>query len=266
MLKNFAIALLLSVVCIHNVCAQEEKSREVRSEHFLVYYPESVDESYARGIADTAEGYYRDITQEFNLVRDKLWLWENRAKIFIAKDAQDYHTKYKCPTWSSACVDHEGKVIYTYFDPDQKNRSTVFRHELTHIIFREYVGNGRFPLWLDEAAATYMEDKYEDNSYERRLVILKNAINADQYIKFSDLNQMSAFSLSAESRETVDLFYVESFSIVSFMVKRYGRDNFSQFLYFLKNGSTFEEAIPKTFQSVRTIDDLEAQWKKFYTE
>ncbi|MDD5584363.1 MAG: peptidase MA family metallohydrolase [Candidatus Omnitrophica bacterium] len=263
-MKSFAIALFLSVACLNGACAQQEHIREVRSEHFLVYYPEGVDESYARGIADTAEGYYRDITQEFNLIRDKLWLWENRAKIFIAKDEQDYRTKYKCPAWSGACVNHEDKMIYTY--PDQKRRSTVFSHELTHIIFREYVGSGRFPLWLDEAAATYIENKYGGNSYENRLFILKNAMSANGYIKFSDLNQMSTSSLATASRETVDLFYIESFSIVSFMVKRYGRDNFSQFLYFLKNGSTLEEAIPKTFQSVRTIDDLEAQWKKFYTE
>ena len=264
MLRSFVIVLMLSALGVCSAYAQQKDYREFRSEHFLIYYPETIDESYARSTADLAENYYRDITQEFNLVRDKLWLWENRAKIFIAKDAQEYHDKFNCPAWSGACVNYEDKIIYTY--PDQGNRSAIFIHELTHIIFREYVGRGKFPWWLDEAAATYVEDKYSGNRYQGRLGILKNAISNKQYIKFSDLNQMGSSTLDMAAKGTVDLFYIESFSIVSFMVKRYGRDNFSQFLYFLRDGSTFEEAVLKSFQSVRSIDDLEGQWKRFYLE
>ena len=72
MLKSFVVVLMLSVLCVHSAYAQEQSSREVRSEHFLIYYSEGIDESYARSIADMVENYYRDISQEFNLVRDKL--------------------------------------------------------------------------------------------------------------------------------------------------------------------------------------------------
>ncbi|MDD5194346.1 MAG: hypothetical protein PHQ96_01560 [Candidatus Omnitrophica bacterium] len=262
-MKHFIIIFVFNIFIASTVIAANQDSRELRCEHFIVNYSSSIDESYARSVGDIAETYYRDITQEFNLIRDNLWLWDNRAKIYIAKDKSEYCDKFKCPSWSGACVDYENKIIYTY--PNQDKREAIFSHELTHIIFREYVGKGKLPLWLDEAAATYIEDKHS-GGYQRSLYILRNAITNNQYVKFSQLEQMNLSGADAVSQGSVNLFYIESFSIVFFLIKRYGRDNFYQFLYFLRNGYEFGEAMRKGFTSIKNIDDLEDQWKRFYLE
>ncbi|MBU2102057.1 MAG: peptidase MA family metallohydrolase [Candidatus Omnitrophota bacterium] len=266
-MKNFIARCALSVILFgaSPLCAQIPQGyRELRSEHFLIYYPASIDEGYVRSTADVLEGYYRDITQEFNLVRDNLWLWDNRAKVFIAADKQEYVSTFKCPSWSGACVDYRDKIIYTY--PHQHNRASIFAHELTHIIFREYVGSGKLPLWLDEAAALYVESKHVSNPYARSMYLIRRAIKDNTYIKFSDLNQMRPEGLSSSGTGSVSLFYLESYSIISFLVGRYGRDHFSQFLYFLRNGSTIEDALSRSFQSIRSMSELEEKWKKFYLE
>jgi len=68
----------------------EDRYKQLRSTHFIIFYDSQIDKNYASKIKDTAEKFYRVITQEFGLIRDKLWLWESRTKVFIAKDKSDY--------------------------------------------------------------------------------------------------------------------------------------------------------------------------------
>jgi hypothetical protein len=72
---------------------------ELRFPHFIVYYDKSVSESYANKVGDMGERFYMDITEEFNLVRNEFWTWDNRAKIFVAKDKDAFKTSFSCPAW-----------------------------------------------------------------------------------------------------------------------------------------------------------------------
>ena len=271
-MRSFASKIFVSMVFVLSAGIfsayglSEEKLKDLkqlRSEHFIIYYHKDAGERYAYKVKDLCERYYRKVTQEFNLVRDELWLWENRAVIYIAADRDDYVQRFPCPSWSGACVDYTNKKIYTY--PDQYRFEPVLAHELTHIILREYIGKNNLPLWLDEAIAVYMEDKYGGKYYEQSLPVIKEHIKNDTYIKFSKLMQMNSIVLNMQSRDNVDLFYLEVFSISNFLVKRYGRDNFAHFLFFLKNGFTVEEAISKGIPAVRNIEDLEDKWKRYYS-
>ncbi|UCG34824.1 MAG: hypothetical protein JSW17_04840 [Candidatus Omnitrophota bacterium] len=253
---------MLSVCFAPNGISFARDLIELRTDHFIIQYHPDIKHEYVRKVKNMCEELYRKITQEFKLVRDELWLWENRAQVFIAKDRDDYLNRFECPPWSSACVNYHGKLIYTY--PGQKNISSMFAHELAHIIFREYAGWGRLPLWLDEAIAMYIEDKYNTTSYRNQLRILKRLISTDSYIALSELGELSAPELQGKSEDYVKRFYLESFSIVHFLIKRYGRDRFSRFLFFLRTGDDFEKSLSKGFHPLRNMNDLERQWKRFY--
>ena len=241
--------------------AKEKDFRQLRSEHFIIDYKEEVDESYVRKIKRIAEQYYRVITQQFNFYRDKSWVWENRAKVFIANDRDDYLESFECSPWSTACVDYYGKIIYTYLD--QEKFTPVFVHELTHIIFREYIGEGKLPLWLDEGVAVYMEDKYA-HTYSGGTAFLKQKIREDSYIKFSELDSITVQSLNSKGQEYVNLFYLESFSIINFITKKYGKYKFADFLRGLRKGQRVEEALAKVFYDFKDLNKMEAKWKDYY--
>jgi len=241
--------------------AEEDGFRQLKSGHFIINYKENVDNSYVRKIKGTAEKYYRVITQQFNFYRDKFWTWDNRAKVFIASDKDDYLESFDCSPWSSACVDYHNKVIYTY--PAQKISTPVFVHELTHIIFREYIGEGKLPLWLDEGVAVYMEDKYGD-TYRNGIYFLKEEIAKDNYIKFSKLNEIRVRSLNDREQDYINLFYLESFSIINFIMKKYGKHKFSNFLRRLRKGDGLEQALSKSFYDFKDLDKLEEKWKAYY--
>ncbi|MFH1771479.1 MAG: peptidase MA family metallohydrolase [Candidatus Omnitrophota bacterium] len=245
--------------------ADHNDFKELRSEHFIIKYHSDVDTGYVNEIKSLSEDLYRKITEEFRLIRDKLWLWENRARVFIAKDSEDYLNRFSCPSWSGACVEYDSKIIYTY--PHQNNFKSLFAHEMTHIIFREYVNSGRVPLWLDEAIASYIEDKYSDGRHKKRIPWLKRVITEDRYIIFSDLEVITGTDLRNVSSDYVNLFYIQSFSIINFLVEKYGNDNFSRFLFFLRRDHGVDEALAKGFHhSFRNRVNFEKQWKEFYTK
>ncbi len=244
------------------LAAEGKDFQQLRTEHFIINYQDGVSKNYLSKIKNTAEKFYRVITQEFNLIRDELWLWDNRAQVFIAKDRESYLEKFNCSSWSAACVNYRDKIIYTF--PNQSSFSSIFIHELTHIIFRERSGQGNFPLWLDEGAATYVENKHGRKLYSQNLPKLKKLIANDSYINFEELSKLTVESLNSKDKEYVSNFYLQSFSVVNFIIAKYGKYKLSFFLNSLKKGKNFEAAISEISYQLKSLNDLEKQWKRFY--
>ena len=265
-MRNFAVAVIFSIIAsiTFNIPAHAEQGEffQIKTNHFIINYRADVSKDFVFQIKNEAERFYRIITQEFNFVRDESWLWDKRAKIFIAKDKDDYAQSFDCSAWSGACVNYRDKIIYTY--PNQERFSSLFAHELTHIIFREYVGEGELPLWLDEGIATYMENKYGDKRYQNAYQYLKNQISTNNYIKFSKLENITPRGLASESKEYVTLFYVESFSIVDFAMRKYGKYKFSRFLDSLRKGYSLKSSLPKLTYDLKDLSVLEERWKGYY--
>jgi len=269
-LRSFLVVLIISVFINVVGYAASERTledglyKQLRSTHFIIFYDSQVDKTYAAKIKDTAEEFYRIITQEFNLVRDEPWLWEDRTKIFIAKNKTDYLDYFSCSEWSGACVNYQERTIYTY--PDYLRFKPIFIHELTHIIFRERVGMNNLPLWLDEGIAVYTENKYTQDSFGQDIQALKENILSGNYIKFVDLNKITTDSLASKPKDYVRLFYCESFSLVDLMISKYKKYNFNRFIVFLQKGFSVEDALNKCFYAFKGLDGLEKKWKKFYQD
>ncbi|MCF7871024.1 MAG: hypothetical protein K9L95_00045 [Candidatus Omnitrophica bacterium] len=245
-----------------NLRQGDESFYQLRSSHFIINYQEGVDRAYARKIKEKSEHFYKKITQEFHLVRDKLWLWDNRAKIFIAKDKEEYLRNFYCPDWSAACVDYQTKTIYTY--PSQKDFIAILAHELTHIIFREYIERGSLPLWLDEGMALYIEANFAGSEYHDFLYQIQERVKNNNFIPFEKIMNLKTFDLKDKTVSEVNIFYLQSFSMINFIVKRYHKHRFSQFLWNLKNESDVEKALSKTYYHLNNLSNFEEKWKEFY--
>ena len=261
-MKIFALIIIFSLFLNpFNVNAGDLK--ELYSDHFVIVSDKTINQQYLYKVKNMAEYFYKTLTQEFKFIRDEPWLWKNRAKIFVAKDREDYIKKYNCPDWSNACVDYQGKAIFTY--PQQKEFSLILSHELTHIIFREYLGLQKLPLWLDEGMSVYMEYKYEKKPSNDKFVLLKIMLSEGKYIKFDELSKLTPAELKGKSKGYVDVFYTESFSIVNFLVEKWSRYKMSNFFKFIKDGYNVNEALCKAY-NIRTLEELESRWIKFYQQ
>ena len=241
------------------------KYLELRTPHFIIYYDRSVPEPYVSRLGEKAEIFYRRITEEFNFMRDNLWTWDNRAQIFVASDKDCFSSRFGCAAWSVACVDYQKKLIYSYYE--QEGFDKTLAHEMCHIIIREYLGSAQMPLWFDEGMAQYIQEKYAESSHlDLMIPVVRRIVSARKYIGFDSLLTMDLGSLDKLNPEEVEIFYFQSLSVIDFLIKKYGRDIFSYFLFHLRNGDDFHTAFSLSFSQLATPKELEKRWISYYTE
>ena len=258
-MKSLRVKTILTLVfcfCLNaNAFAKEQK--ELRSQHFIIYH-KNVAQSFLNKLQSRAEDYYSDIIQELGFRRSKFWTWGNRAKIYVFDSRQDYLNSTGMASWSGASVDYRNKVINTY--PGSKDFfKNILVHELTHIIFREYVGFGsNVPLWLDEGVAMFMEKKKDEYALKRSLKRLDNAGSLFGFSQLSAIRDVMRFA-----PQQAGVFYTQSRSIVHFLIKRYGRNKFALFCYALKQGRSLEKSLSFAF-GIRKLDELETKWQGYY--
>ncbi|MBI2853596.1 MAG: peptidase MA domain-containing protein [Chloroflexi bacterium] len=114
-------------------------------------------------------------------------------------------------------------------------------HELVHwlihgITFNSY-GAG-LPVWLDEGLAVYGEGNMSPDDK----ALLDKAIAQNRLISVRTLS--SPFSAIPEQAY---LSYAESYSLVAFLIQRYGRDRMSQLLDVFRQGSGYDDAFKQVY-------------------
>ncbi|MFC1592755.1 peptidase MA family metallohydrolase [Candidatus Omnitrophota bacterium] len=230
--------------------------KELRSEHFFIYYKNS-SRDFLDKLRRQAEDYYRNITEELGFRRKKFWTWENRAKIYVFDSHESYIEETNMASWSSASVDYRNKIISTYPDAPELFQN-VLVHELTHIIFREYVGfSSNIPLWLDEGVASFMEQKKDASRIIRGLTALAKNDSLLNLQKLTAISNVLSFP-----QEKANIFYAQSFGLIYFLVDKFNRDDFAELCFSLRRGRTLEKSLYFTY-GINGLDELEAQWRKY---
>lgn len=226
-------------------------AQQLDSLHFRV---RAYGQDQARAVSDSAEASYTRIMTDTNL-----YSFQPRGlyQIVVYADQAEYRRKTGQPEWSGGCS--VGNSIYTFSGPQL---AQTLAHEMTHLIWFEFMG--RVVLdhrWVNEGLAVYEELKAsgalngrQDPFAAARGLLRQQPLTLDQLIHLVP---------ATERERTVTLWYAESESLVQFMIERGGRIGFSQFLYALKDGRPFDEAVGSSFPGVwRTLADLAQAWER----
>lgn len=257
-MKKYLLFFTFIFVFLSPANAQEpERWNATKSTHFIVYYKNSAEEFINQAV-NRAEEYYDYIADDLGFRRFNFWLWDNRAKIYIYDSSRDYQSFTDQPEWSGGCAVVSRKVIHTFVNA-KGFMETVLPHEMGHIIFRELVGfdNNAVPLWLDEGVASYQQKL----KYSLAGKTVRNAIEKGYLINIESLAGLNP--QFAMSNETVQLFYLEAFSIVDFLIKEFGKDSFVLFCQNLRDKRDLERAIASSYP-FSNIKELDRAWKKYY--
>lgn len=255
-MKKIFLSFLIILISSNFAFTGENDWNIARTTHFIVYYKKA-HEDFIDRVMEKAEDYYRKITDELGFSRFNFWLWDKRAKIYIYDTAQDYRLATSEPEWSAGCAEVRRKEVRTFVDSGGFLEE-VLPHEMAHIIFRELVGfdNNAVPLWLDEGVACYQEKL----KYSMADSAVKNLIGTG---KFMPLEKLSGFGHSSGMRvEVAQAFYSESFSIVSFLIKRFGRERFVAFCENLRDKKDFEKALISSYP-FKGSREMEEAWKGY---
>lgn len=223
-----------------------------KSKHFIVYYRAEVPENFVRQTIRSCEDYYTKITRKLGLSRYDFWLWDDRAKIYLYKDAEEYQKQTGAPPWSGGNAAVEEKIIRTY--PWARGfMDSILPHEMGHIIFREFVGTEtKIPLWLDEGVAGLQE---KTNS-ARNMQNIKRLIQSKKFIELDKLSEMGN-----TTPVIPDIFYAEAASLVNYIVEEFGRNDFVRFCRRLRDGEQIEEAMKRIYR-FNNMSELNDAWVK----
>ncbi|MGE0600191.1 MAG: peptidase MA family metallohydrolase [Dehalococcoidia bacterium] len=118
------------------------------------------------------------------------------------------------------------------------DRTDTLRHEFGHIL-NETAGEGalgKLPSWLDEGAAVYAQSSPGD--YQQAFV------QAAQQNRLIPFDQMSVAPTTARQ---VDVFYGESWAMVSYLVDKDGPATFAKFMTTIKGGKRFDQALTEVY-------------------
>jgi hypothetical protein len=250
-LKLLFIFLFLPLVAL----ADEPAWQEVKSTHFLVFY-KNAKEAQLNELTAKAEECYNNITDDLGFSRFNFWTWDNRAKIYLSDNQQEYQKLTGTPSWSAGNTRADKKVIQTFITAGGF-LDNVLPHEMAHIIFREMVGfdNPAIPLWLEEGVATFQEKKF---SFDRKYLAAR--INRGDFLNLDDLNKLEVGRLT--DTDKAELFYMESFCLVEYLIAVFGKDRFVLFCQNLRDYKDLRRALALTY-SFNDLADFESSWKKY---
>ena len=235
--------------------AQNQTWRVFKSTHFLVFYHGASVDLLDR-LTQKAEGYYNEITDEFGFNRLNFWTWDNRAKIYLFDTLEEYRKANSDLDWSVGAVIVKNKSIQSYTTAPGF-LDNVLAHELAHIIFREMVGfnNPAVPLWLEEGVATFQERRPENQLVRQYLA---GKIQTNTFIGLSQLNNFDL--MHVKDRQLIELFYRESYSLLDYLIKEFGKDKFVLFCQYLRDYRDLARALRLTY-SFDSLQEFENSWK-----
>ncbi|MSQ10608.1 MAG: hypothetical protein EXR52_06330 [Dehalococcoidia bacterium] len=122
------------------------------------------------------------------------------------------------------------------------------RHEIAHMMLG-WARSGPVPKWVHEGFAVWTE---RDSISEHKRIF--EMARREEY-DFEPLWRLEQFP--ADDVEEA-LAYIQSWSVVSFLIERYGPEKFSTFVRRLDQGA--DAALKGTYGL--GLDDLDAQWRK----
>ena len=183
------------------------------------------------------------------------------SKIFVYPTEKEYQDATGEPSWSKGVARYDPKEILT-FTWSSSFLDALLPHEITHLVFRDFVGfKGEVPLWLDEGVAQWEEPAKRTIAKQ----IARSLIVNQKYYPIRDLTAMDIRNSKDEG--AVQFFYMESVTVVEFLIKRYGAQSFTEFCRQLRDGKSLDEALTFTYSaSMRNLEELQSQWIKYVME
>jgi len=234
--------------------AQREASAESdfsqhESGHFtLKYEGKQTSDSLRRGVIDTLESEYEDLTRELGVTP------KGNISVTLYAD-QAFFDVTQAPSWSGAVNDGKLRIPVAGISTVTPELARVLKHELAHS-FINYLSGGRCPQWLNEGVAQALEPKTIASRGHRLAQIFK----AQQEIPYNVLEG----SFMQFSTVQAMVAYDESLAAVEYINDTYGMSDIRRILERLGQGSSTEAALRATIHS--DYGQMEAEVGKYLAD
>jgi hypothetical protein len=253
--RRAALAILLCSPC---QASRVGAWRETFSPHFEVSHETPL----------LPNGFTMDLERMHNRLRVELslfapWMANERIKLYYYASRKSYLAgEFKPPEWSNGLSEFRTKSVVTHEQESPKKLQSVIAHETTHLLLKSYWGEqGKEPPpWLNEGLAM-VEEAPDPESAER----------SDWHAALYTLTPTTIIPLEKflpvgvkdlRSKEVITLWYIESYSLVFYLLRKHTKLQFFTFCRSLRDGEPVEKALWKAYR-IKDVGALEAEWKRW---
>ncbi len=221
----------------------------------LALYWYAGGDAFGQALFDRAIESMKSLAQDTCVIGDRqiqIWIYGSRADFFRSLELG-------ATEWTGGRAYPDHAIVMINVEPNQLEWGKgATAHELTHQVIHQKIqsplGGLSMPHWVDEGLAVYFEGTpgQVDPQFSGPL---NNAIRNDTLAPVRSLTG----SFPADSR-AAELAYGESWSVVDFIFRHFGRGKMAELLQAFKTGGFYDD-IFKQVLGVDT-DGLEAEWRK----
>lgn len=232
--------------------AQDTSFRTMRTAHFIIYYAPK-DAATAHKAAGVAEQWHRTIRKKLKIQAEgitPIYLYPDRRSFALA-------TGYK-PEESVVGTAHT-RSLAVKVDASQTfaRVQDIIPHELVHVLISRYlsISARRLPLYMHEGLAKYLTNDWSAAESE----LLSKIASSGRLIPLSHLADRFLVD-----KDEITMAYVQGYSIIEYLARKYGEESLSDILAEIKAGHTYPVALEYSIGI--TPEQLEKEWREYLWE
>ena len=234
----------------------EQVTQELPVESNLERLPQAYfDFRYASTLESPVSYEIRDaLLQARKVVGGDFALWPSYKLVVLLYSDEDFRALRKeKPEWVAGEFDGKIRVPVPEGEVNLAAMKTILFHEYTHALVHDLTG-GQCPTWLNEGLAEYEGRRHMVGA----LSTLTHAMENNGLVPWARLDDSFGLSLTAEQ---VRLAYEQSYSILRYLVERYGFWRIRRVLRDLSQGMALDAALAQEFHI--KVARLEDTWRKW---
>ncbi len=247
--KQMYSALLGEIYLELKSVREPENADIAELEHFNVKFDEGM-EGIRKPICHLLEHAYVELGRDFDCYPARKIEVSVLCSFNQIQNNCVNSTTVEMPRWAAGI--YNGGIMLLWRSQKRVNLSllyVVLRHEYTHLLI-DRLTKGRSPAWLAEGLAELKARSLLDTEWQ----ILRKTISTGNRIPLKQLEGNFNKLDKTEAR----LAYIESRTVVEFMIKNYGMEKIKTLLYYLGMGKSFNKSLASLLGL--GCKELESQW------
>lgn len=228
----------------------ESKFERLSQAYFDLRYEEQLAAPVGFDVREALMNARRDVGSDFAY-------WPKYKIVVLIYSAESFRAlRQEMPEWVAGQFDGKIRIPLPNGRLGPEAVEQILFHEYTHALVHDLTG-GKCPIWLNEGLAEYEGRKAGPSP----LAQLVTAQRAGRLVPWAALSQQFSAAMPVED---VALGYQQSYSIVQYLVKRYGFWRMRRVLEAVGKGTSWEQVLADEFRMKLTR--LEAIWREWLPE
>ncbi len=213
--------------------------------YFKVLVSRKVERELLMEILDYLDSQYRELAR-------KLDYSPSEQITVILYPERDFHRVTGSPLWAGGIYDGKIRVPLGGIETLTAELARVLTHELVHS-FLHYRTGGNCPTWVHEGLAQLLSEGELSSDKKRQL---KEAVERK---KVFDIRMLER-SFRGFPASLIYLAYLQSQSVIEYLIEDYSMTRLNRFLRYLSNSSS-EEALKRAFNL--SYASLQSRWIEY---